>query len=188
MGDPLVMTKPNEGLAELPKKLKSELNKDEQLKSRLELWQKTQEPIEQLRYPRAAVRNKNKNNWGGHVWYQRHATPKKPQKEGEPPKGLQMLHITGELSTKVGNKDLLRAQPLPKFNPLIINEDVLYGYDLYTANDSSWGIKPTEQTNYFQHGKFEVYDPSKHTSPEDHSGGNQSQNRATKNQDRKDGR
>ncbi len=186
LGEPLVMTRADETIADLPGNYKAELGKDVQLLSRLDIWQKVQKPVAKLRYPRAAIENNNKKNWGGHIWYQRHVTPLKSPREGEYPQGLETLHIAGPLSDKAGKKDRLRAQPLPILNPKEPQSDILYGYNLYSGSDPDWVSETGDHRK--QYKKFEPFDPARHARPNDHSGGNQSQNQDTRRNDRKDGR
>jgi hypothetical protein len=58
---------------------------------RAKLWQASQIPVEFLRYPRAAQRNRNKISRGGHAWFARHANPKKSLQSDAASQGLQVL-------------------------------------------------------------------------------------------------
>ena len=93
----------------------------EDYKKRLELYKLSQKPVPFLRYPRAAEANRNQDNRGGHIWFMRHAAPKK-----NGGKGLEVLLVGGELEKKA-KKDSVKAQVLPEIGS---DDEQLYGYDM----------------------------------------------------------
>ncbi|MDA1230613.1 MAG: RAMP superfamily CRISPR-associated protein, partial [Planctomycetota bacterium] len=80
------------------------------LAERAQLWHASQHPVDKLRYPRASVENKNTVTIGGHLWFGRHAQPRKGVS------GLAALHVApnSELSAQAGGKTQNEPQPLPK--------------------------------------------------------------------------
>jgi hypothetical protein len=101
----------------------------EEIQKRLDLYKKTQIPVKRLRYPRAVKPAKNPQSAvkAGHAWFSRHAAPKKSSHDSYAPMGLETIWTDGELKQKTGNKDQIKAQPLPPVEQA--PNDVLYGYD-----------------------------------------------------------
>ena len=83
---------------------------DEQLVRRAEMWQRSQEPVPKLRYPRMAMNNQR----GGHVWFSYFAAPNMNRA------GLQQR-------TPVLGGPRVDGQMLPRFQDA--PNDRLYGYD-----------------------------------------------------------
>lgn len=161
--------------AAIPPDLAGEVS---ELVERAAQYQSTQRPIPRLRYPRAVSENKRKQR-GGHVWFQRHAQPKKTQTDGEIPKGLQVLWTDGELKARVGS-DRIRAQLLPKHDRAQPLADQLYGYDGFTPEAD---IRK-EGNNVSRHGSHAEFDPTIHARPGDASGGHHGQTHETRRRDR----
>lgn len=172
--------------ATLPAPYQEELTNDARLQERMSIWQASQMAVERLRYPCAVIENHNKKNMGGHVWFERHAKPRKAVREGDGPSGLQTLHISGDLEKKTG-KRLMHAQVLPFLDPANPGQDVLFGYNLFASiarPDFSIQMKNSET----HHMKFEPFDVNKHGRQDDRSGGFHGQNRDIRKQGRQDRR
>ncbi|MBQ6471845.1 MAG: hypothetical protein IJJ33_07670 [Victivallales bacterium] len=91
---------------------------------RAELYCKTQEPVEKLRYPRAV--NDKGNQKSGMVWFVQNASPKKNARHG-----LQTQWVCGNPENqKLQGKEQIRAQGLKRFEPLDPASDMLFGYDV----------------------------------------------------------
>lgn len=142
------------------------------LKDRAHLWEKSQQPVPLLRYPRAVDPNNNKNSRGGHVWFVRHATPNKASDQQRAPVGMQPLHIGGDLKEQVNPPDpqypMVAAQALPIFQAASPLDDLLYGFDGYcqSMNES----RPPKKI----HLTMEPFDSQKHIRGTEKSGGNTS--------------
>jgi hypothetical protein len=152
---------------------------DDKFLRRLDMWRAAQTPVSRLRYPRAVSENKNRKQRGGHVWFQRHASPKK-QVEG----GIQELWLdeSGPLAQQV-NSRAIAGQTLPVLDPTQPEADVLYGYDLFLGEDEAvWGRKETDERRYVK--KIEPFDPAKHGRAADRSGGRQGQSAETRRNER----
>ncbi|MFO7535395.1 MAG: hypothetical protein R6X19_06895 [Kiritimatiellia bacterium] len=178
LGAPLVMQRNASDIAPLPDVFGMMLESDEckLLRDRMNLWQASQSPVDKLRYPRAVVENRERKSRGGHVWFQRHAAPQKAANDGDYPEGLQALHLeeNSELHAKAA-RNTIRAQPLPQFRPEVPQADVLYGYDLFSADNKD--ARMTAGDKRTLHKKLEPFDPEKHGRASDRSSGNTSQNR-----------
>lgn len=185
LGAPVCLERPDDAIATLPEPYARELDADSQLSERMKLWQASQTPVAKLRYPRAVIENRNKKSRGGHVWFQRHATPRKAAREGEPPKGLQVMHVTGDLKDKA-KADAFRAQPLPVLNLNQPEADLLYGYDLFAASDPDWIEQTQDRRSLYR--KLEPFDPDKHSRSSDRSGGHYGQTRERRQEERRRGR
>lgn len=181
LSEPVAINREADSPAELPMPYGAEPSQDKQLVARMQLWQASQMQIDQLRYPRAVIENRQKNR-GGHVWFQRHAQPKKSVAEGAVPVGLQTLHLAGELKNKAG-KSRLRAQPLPVFDADNPPADVLYGYDLFAGEGDEWQEKTRNRETH--HKKLEPFDPVKYARDSDASGGHQGQTGETRKKQRR---
>ena len=90
-----------------------------EFKSRLRIYQCIQRPVKKLRYPRLQVGAAR----GGHLWFQRLASPRKN------PPGLAVLTVTGELQ-RIADSDTIRAQALPPVDPDRPGADALFGHDV----------------------------------------------------------
>lgn len=155
----------------------------EDLIPRRDWWQAVMRPVRFLRYPRAALSNKNRIQRGGHVWFQRHASPRKGG-DGNPG-GLQVLWVGDGLADKVG-ANRVRAQPLPPFDPAHPGGDYLFGYDLFAGEGPGWAVKGNDRRTY--HGRLEPFDPRRHVTGTEQSGGFHGQNRDTRQHGRRDAR
>ncbi|MFO0695992.1 MAG: hypothetical protein U0230_20685 [Polyangiales bacterium] len=115
---------------EMPIALPDELAREvAELGARVEAWQKSQLPVERLRYPRALDQNERATQRGGHVWFARHASPKKAERGGDSPRGLEGIHLRGDLRSRAA-AEAIEGQILPAFDPSDPLGDVLYGYDV----------------------------------------------------------
>lgn len=99
---------------------------DPTLLKQMKIWRAVQQPVENLRYPRAAQRNNNQVQRGGHIWFTRHTSPKKNNS------GLQGKYVAKNAAAPLTNKKPIRGQILPEFNEYSPDSDVLYGYDVIT--------------------------------------------------------
>lgn len=174
------MERPANEIAEVPPPFKDHL--DESLAGRMRIWQATQEPVPRLRYPRAVVRNREKINQGGHVWFNRHAAPKKSGKKDEEPKGLEELHVSKHAEGLLKGQDPhILPQTLPLFEADKPAADLLYGYDLFQDNEQD-----REQTDDTEKPsiRLEPFSPDCHHSPKGGGGENLSQNRERREQTR----
>ena len=146
------------------------------LQQRVQMWVASQQPVAKLRYPRAVEENNNKKSRGGHVWFERHASPRMvTQKGGEGRQpGLEPLHIEGPLSDAAlqagqpidPSSPLIAGQVLPLFDPEHPEADVLYGYDAYNA-ESELRERPGRQVYLI----IEPFDPTKHVTGREQSEG-----------------
>ncbi|MEM7393394.1 MAG: hypothetical protein AAF492_13705, partial [Verrucomicrobiota bacterium] len=182
LGPPMRMEREGQAVATLPDAYAAELKQDEQLNQRLKLWQASQRAVPRIRYPRAVKENRNRKTYGGHAWFQRHATSQKAGKEGEVPEGLQVLHVAGDLRDKAAAGHI-RAQVLPVFDPDHPEADVLYGYDLFCGEGLEWSELSRDRKT--EHKKFEPFDEEKHARSSDDSGGFHGQDRDSRQQGRK---
>lgn len=165
--------------ASLPPKYAKHIDKD--LANRMALWQASQEPVPHLRYPRAVVENRNKKNRGGHVWFGRHANPRKVIAGDGLPSGLEVMYVTGDLATKSGRRSI-SPQVLPRF---MVDEplgDVLYGYDLFLGQGEEWSEQTSNRQTFVK--QLEPFDPTKHARQQDKSGGPQGQTGKSRSADR----
>jgi hypothetical protein len=145
------------------------------------LWEASQQPVERLRYPRFVDENNNKIQRGGHVWFQKHASPKKGSRRGELAPGLQpAFYLQDELKTKAGGADAISGQVLKPIDPDNPKADQLYGYDGFCPPD-----RQRKQENKTYYGTLDYFDPEKHSIPPHQSGGKQGQNRDTRQQHKK---
>jgi hypothetical protein len=173
LGETVVMDRKDDKPVELSELYRKELENDAQLASRLQLWQASQVPVQKMRYPRSVLENRNKLSRGGHVWFQRHSQPRKSERDGAV-EGLQVMHAAGEVQSATG-LDAVRAQPLPQFDPKNPESDVLYGYDLFIGDGPEWVEQMRDRQSHVK--KIELFSPEKHSQASHQSGGNQSQNR-----------
>lgn len=158
--------------------------KVEDLLERRDLWQAAIQPVEMLRYPRALVSNHNRIQRGGHVWFQRHANPRKGG-DGST-RGLEVLWVDGDLARAASGATSLRAQPLPPFDPADPQADCLYGYDLFRGEGDEWSRQAGNRQTH--HMKLEPFDPTRHVTGNERSGGFQGQNRDNRQAGRSDAR
>jgi hypothetical protein len=148
------------------------------IQQRAQWWRKSQQPVARLRYPRAVGRNNNRVSRGGHVWYQQHASPIKTP-DGKVMRGLQSHRLDGPARARAG-EPVVPAQVLPSFDPMDPLADVLYGYDMVVTDSGQ--LRNRETVIH----EIVPFDPNRLTGTE-HSGGNTSQNRQTR-QDERSGR
>jgi len=153
----------------------------EELFNRVALWHASQQPVDKLRYPRAIDENKNKLNRGGHVWFGRHASMRKgTDRNGEAKRGLQVMWLNGKLKKQANNKEQIAPQILPALKSDSPQNDLLYGYDLISQSRDRH-VEHDKTTTY---SNLEPFDSAKHANETHQSGGNQSQNRETRQQNR----
>ena len=153
----------------------------EELLNRVALWHASQQPVDKLRYPRAIDENKNKLNRGGHVWFGRHASMRKgTDRIGEAKRGLQVMWLNGKLKKQANDKEQIAPQILPALKSDSSQNDLLYGYDLISQSRDRH-VEHDKTTTY---SNLEPFDPAKHAKETHQSGGNQSQNRETRQQNR----
>jgi hypothetical protein len=154
---------------------------DAELALRVQFWQASQEPIGNLRYPRAVIENRNKKSRGGHVWFGRHANPRKIVASDGLPKGLEVMYIGGGLAAKLG-RTIIAPQVLPRLDPDHPDVDVLYGYDLFVGEDDEWVELAKNRQTIVK--KIDVFDPIARARAQDRSGGSQGQNRERRREER----
>ncbi len=159
-------------------------------------WEASQQPVEQLRYPRAVVRNKNKNARGGFCWFQKCASPQKGISSG--PRALEPIYVCGELRDRVreegvdnsalGDAELIEGQVLRPVDPNDLEADLLYGYDAFfvdTVQDAEFP-ELTRQKVSFNENRQQCYpnvvpfELERHATGRESSGDNISQNRKTR--------
>lgn len=158
------------------------LEVDTTLATRIQWWQASQEPVERLRYPRAVVQNRYRKSRGGHVWFSRHANPRKATDSDDLPLGLEVMYVGGDLERQTGS-DWLAAQVLPRFDPENPQADVLYGYDLFVGDGDEWSVQLRNRQTIVK--KVETFDPERHARPGgDRSSGNQQKGRDSRQADR----
>lgn len=158
--------------------LPEDVSVDPFMRERMTLWQASQEPVEKLRYPRAVQENKNKKNRGGHVWFARHAAPKKSVEDAAPV-GLETRKLEGGAAEGLGGT-YLSAQVLPYFKESDPRADVLYGYDLFEPDTGGNAKRPLNTLTPFNE--------QLHARANDQSGGPQGQSRESRQQGRRDRR
>ncbi|MDR2390486.1 MAG: hypothetical protein LBE84_02240 [Planctomycetota bacterium] len=132
------------------------------LAERVELWRKAVGPAAgPLRYPRAV--NVKTDQRGGHVWFMRHAAPRKATKDAMSSSGLMPIHVKigSPLHGNLKDSDfdphepMIAGQTLP---PLAAADQRLYGYDaVLLPLDAAPG--PNGRTLYED---IEKYDHTKH--------------------------
>jgi len=140
----------------------------ENFEHRIDLYKESQKPVEKLRYPRAVDKNNNKSSKAGLSWFARHAIPKKTTG-----KGLETFWTEGKLKTKASNSQI-KAQALPNLTVGNSKKDQLYGYDLVQVQ-----VKKSNNKNLVDLAPF---DAAKHTTINEKSGYNTSQNRDSRQQ------
>ncbi len=128
---------------------------DSDQQERVRKWNASQEPVEKLRYPRAAEKNRKGVTVGGHTWFSRHARPKQGDKDSTPV-GLIGKVVRGDLKKQMvedgaefdAKKAMVAAQVLPDLEPADPSADLLYGYDGFAERG---GLDSLEE-----------FDPQKH--------------------------
>lgn len=138
------------------------------LDKRFELYKKSQEPVDLLRYPRTLSNNNGGYRREGLAWFSRHATLSKSSSADGVSRGLETCAVAGAYynGMVLGN---IETNPNP-----------LYGYDLVGVGESS------ERGNKKVFETLESYDPAKHkASPEKRRFDNNSQNKFTRREDRR---
>lgn len=103
----------------------------DRIKGQIDHWEKTQLPVEDLKYPRAVEVNKNKTRKEGLSWFKNNANPKFPKNDPTECKGLKKTYVVKDESN---NKAVaIPGQLLPDFDPA--GNDTLFGYDvIYDTN------------------------------------------------------
>ena len=159
------------------------------LRDRVRMWEASQEPVAKLRYPRAVDKNKNSLTRGGHTWFKCHASPRKVDPDGTRERGLEAIHIAGDL-VAIAQKEgevldsqdpMIRGQVLPPFDPAQPYADVLYGYDGFGIEGEDTGQQRTLL-------RIEPFDEGHHPTGQEQSEGNQGKDRNfRKNQKRRRG-
>ena len=137
-----------------------------------------------LRYPSAALENRNKISRGGHVWFQRNSAKAKSRD------GLEPNYIGGKLATEVRKSypdldnelPMIAPQALPPFNSKQEESDSLFGRDLL-------GVEaPREHPEAIKRRKvfldLPIFDSNQHSNDQHRSGGNTSDNRESRRRDR----
>ena len=114
-------------------------------KTRIELYQASQKPVDLMRYPLAVKKNNNDVRREGLQWFSLFSTPKKSEKKNENAKGLQSL--------SVGSNNY-RGQVLPELN--LAGDDFLYGYDVIPCE----GVVGNNKKTCYE--RLEQFDPAKH--------------------------
>ncbi len=116
-------------------------------------WIKSQEPLDDMKYPRAVItNNKGKTLRGGHNWFSKMAKPQTKQKKKQDSdgldsfEGLMPIYSAVELKQKAdiniethdgknehqhGEVTPISGSVLPKFNLNAPSENLLYGYDIH---------------------------------------------------------
>lgn len=164
------------------------------------LWEASQQPVPLLRYPRAAVLNRNKVTRGGLTWFQEFAAPRKGSQDEEDRSGLEPTYLCGDAaqgaeatmaatgtSLPAGPVQVMAGQVLPPFDPEDPLADVLYGYDVFLDEKS-------RQWMEFNRNRQECYsdlpqfDPDKHVPASARSSGTSGQNRDTRERNKQDRR
>lgn len=120
----------------------------EQYAERVKLYQKSQIPVEKLRYPRAVGKNSHDVRREGLQWFSRHATPKKDGNGNG--HGLQGLYMIDGRT--------FAGQVLPELS--LNGDDSLYGYDLIPVGE----IRKTKDKRTL-HESFEPFDENKNYMP-----------------------
>lgn len=167
----------NEAVPALPPRFQEELAKTPGILERMSLYQTSQIPVERVRYPRAAVCNRNKVNRGGHVWFNRHASLHKSASGDDTPEGLEILHVSRSASgTLQGKIPGVQPQPLPLLKDGAPGADRLYGYDLYSDDNRDSGYREESRGTTKPQIKLEPFDPNQHPGHQVRSGGNHSNN------------
>ena len=130
--------------------------------SRLDKWEKSQEALPTMRYPRAASQNNWSKQRGGHAWFPTFSTTKKNQ-------GKQFERKLQEVASRNGN---LPGQFLPELDDA---DQALYGYDVLL-------VKNGRRFDAFrQDPPTEVADSSGQRRPENTSNNRQSRNQKMRN-------
>ncbi len=169
----------------IPARFRNALETTPDIWERLALYQTSQVPVEKLRYPRAAVCNNKKVNRGGHVWFNRHASPHKSGHQNEEPQGLEILHVSREATGILqGKAPGISAQPLPLLQKGRPEADVLYGYDLYSDDNPGSGYREDSKGTAKPQKRLEGFDPNRHPGRPVQAGEHQGQTRQTRQQNR----
>ena len=162
------------------------------LRARAAYWTATQQPVKHVRYARAVDENKYGKQRGGHVWYQRHAKPRRITQDDhgvasrEP--GLEPLDVAGplrEAAQKSGvpldpQTPLIAGQMLPPFEVDRPDADLLYGYDAFGGPSGGERERVVE--------KLEPFDEQRDLTGKETSEGNQGKDAAFRQQQRADRR
>lgn len=163
-----------------------EFQLDEPLRSTVEkqtaIWEATQKPVSRVRYPRAAKKNYDSFQRGGHIWFSTFAAPKKGA-SGQMERQLQPVRFTESFRRSKGlptDSQAMEGQWLPLFDPANPEADLLYGWNTK--------LEPLGAGNVKSYDSFKPFDKSDALSPDTkHIHENNSMNRE-KRQDNKDTR
>jgi len=129
------------------------------LEERADLYRRSQNPVNHLRYPRAAESNRSRTVVGGHVWFGRFAALDSNKKS----KNLEVSQNSN--AAELFPDGWVDAQLLPDLE----SDSVLYGYDLFLDLSNDEGDKQRLVS-------IELFDPSAHSGLGDRSGKNVSPN------------
>jgi len=155
----------------IPTDWQNDVNESE---PRAKMWAASQKPVPKLRYPRAVDDNNNRKQRGGHAWFKRHADTKKNNDSNV--QGLISRPLGGELRAAARSPQI-PGQPLPLFDPDDPLSDVLYGYDMIVTHKEE--IKRNNQA-IDEIWAIEPFSCERHIRGNEISGGNTSQNRETR--------
>ncbi len=154
-----------------PEEFQLDKNLCEKVEKQAKIWEATQEPVKKMRYPRAAKKNKDSIQRGGHSWFGTFSSPKKSGEENE----VQPVHVTEEFKILMNlSSQKLEGQHLPEFDQNDPEADVLYGYDVKLDPEK-------KDKNILYHRDFEPF-REHHQLPENtkHLHPNESQNRESR--------
>ncbi|MBO5438668.1 MAG: hypothetical protein J6A23_13485 [Thermoguttaceae bacterium] len=103
-------------------------NLSELVGKQAKIWEATQKPVSKMRYPRAAKKNSDSKQRGGHVWFGTFSAPKKNNSAFNE---VQSVYVTERFrnSNKLSSSQI-KGQHLPEFDQNDPEADVLYGYDV----------------------------------------------------------
>lgn len=159
-GEEKLLMDRSSGIMELPADF-ADLVKE--FKERFDLYQKSQQPVEKLRYPRAVGMNGNDVRREGLQWFTRFAKMNQPKKGYKVGVGLTPVRMSDGV--------VYSGQTLPALS--MTTDDFLYGYDLVPT-----GLTKTHERQT-QLNAFEVFDENKRYM-ESNRGENTSQNAVTR--------
>lgn len=153
------------------------------IQGRVRLWETSQTPVANMRYPRAV----NGNSRGGHAWFQYFGRPRMVSAPDNGPreKGLMPVHITGQLRQQAEEagqemdpaEPMISGQILPKLSATDPNADILFGYDVI-------GTAHRDRRNVYE--RFEPFDNSSHDMSKNVKEDNHGKNAAFRRVDRED--
>lgn len=141
-------------------------------------WEASQNPVEKMRYPRAAKTTNSNVQRGGHQWFGTFSVLKKNANQSNK---FQTLAISESLRQKLQiTEKSIDGQILPDFDPKNWNADLLYGYDCEIKTEK---IGHTQN----EHQSFAPFSEENHQTPK-YPGlySNNSQNRETRQQNKEE--